>query len=357
VFEEFLGEVEMIKFKFIVLIIGLISLLIPISSPALAKSEIIRASYKYTMGDNDTKNDAKTLCFLGAKRRLLEQVGTFITSKTEMTDFKLTKDEIKSYSAAFLKIEVENEKTEVTGETSAIVMTVKTNVDLDEIKKIINRIINDASLKSEITEKNKKISLLEERIQKLQKQLASTDYNKSFGLREERKETFGTLDIENENIKQIILAQKKREIERPKVIASNAKIVRAILKNVQCGMKLEELTAVIKEVAGDLKLFSSRGAYPRWGRLEFAFERDDYYQTSFLHEIHYELEPSYDRGGQSVHFTVILKAKEFDILLNHGQIETRRPPYGLGGGITRTKINKNVIRKKYPDMYKYIWAD
>jgi hypothetical protein len=176
--EHISGENQMVKLKLILLIIGVTFALVFISYSVSAKTEVIYASYKYIMGDNDTKNDAKTLCFIGAKRRLLEQVGTYVTSRTEVSDFNLTKDEVTSYSAAFLKIEVVSEKTEVTGETSAIVMTLKTNVDLDEVKKYLNKIINDASLKLEIEEKSKKISLLEEKINNLQKQFETTNYNK-----------------------------------------------------------------------------------------------------------------------------------------------------------------------------------
>jgi hypothetical protein len=279
-----LGEEQMANLKYMFLIVGLVSILIPISSPALAKSEIIRASYKYTMGDNDTKNDAKTLCFLGAKRRLLEQVGTFITSKTEVSDFKLTKDEITSYSAAFLKIEVENEKTEVTGETSAIVMTVKTNVDLDEIKIILNKIINDASLKLEVTEKNKKISLLEKRIQNLQKQLETTSYDKSFQLRNERKESIRSFYIENENIRNIVLASKERtrtlaekKAKRDKEISIK---VRAILQYVEEGMTTDEVKTILTEITGEKEfkreyIFNTNYHGFRWDELIFVMDKND----------------------------------------------------------------------------------
>jgi hypothetical protein len=308
------------------------------------------------MGDNDTKNDAKTLCFMGAKRRLLEQVGTFITSRTEVNDFKLTKDEITSYSAAFLKIEVENEKTESTGETSAIVMTIKTNVDLDEIKKTLNKIINDDSLKHEITEKNKKISLLEERLQNLQKQLASTNRNSSIGLREERKETFENLDIENENIRRIILTQKKRESERTNIVISNSRKVRSILNYAQCGMTSEEVRELIKESEDDgksYKVYRSNGSglTSFWGRLIFKFHYDDYYKNNFLEEIIYK-DPDYKNDCRSV----IVKNKKCNILSNYGE-ETVY--YGPTWNMKPKKVkrNKQEIRKRCPEMYKYIWED
>ncbi len=41
---------------------------------AHAKMETVYASYKYIMGDNDSKNDAKRICFMEAKRLLIEKI-------------------------------------------------------------------------------------------------------------------------------------------------------------------------------------------------------------------------------------------------------------------------------------------
>jgi hypothetical protein len=57
-------------------------------TPSIAKTEVVYASYKYVMGDNDTKNDAKRLCFLEAKRRCLEKVGSYVESLSEVQDYK-----------------------------------------------------------------------------------------------------------------------------------------------------------------------------------------------------------------------------------------------------------------------------
>lgn len=45
--------------------------------PAFAQTDTIFATYTYTMGDDDTKSDARQLCFLYAKRECLEKAGTF----------------------------------------------------------------------------------------------------------------------------------------------------------------------------------------------------------------------------------------------------------------------------------------
>ena len=52
-------------------------ILLCFASKAYPASESVFASYKYTMGDNDTKNDAKRICFLEAKRLAVEKAGTY----------------------------------------------------------------------------------------------------------------------------------------------------------------------------------------------------------------------------------------------------------------------------------------
>ena len=77
-----------------------------------AKPHVIYASYKYIVGDNDTKNDAKRVCFMEAKRRCLEKAGTYIESQTVVRNYKLTKDEIRTYTAAIIRVEIVSELVE-----------------------------------------------------------------------------------------------------------------------------------------------------------------------------------------------------------------------------------------------------
>lgn len=68
-----------------------------------AEIETISATHKYVMGDNDSKNDARRMCFMEAKRKVLEKAGSYIESNTTVKNYQLAKDEIIAYSAALLK--------------------------------------------------------------------------------------------------------------------------------------------------------------------------------------------------------------------------------------------------------------
>ena len=62
-----------------------------------------RLEHTYVMGDNDSKSEARRLCYLEAKRKLLEKAGTYMEVFSETADFRLTRDEIASFSGAVLK--------------------------------------------------------------------------------------------------------------------------------------------------------------------------------------------------------------------------------------------------------------
>ena len=49
-----------------------------IAFPAGAELRVVHATGEYSMGDNDTRTDAKRLALLDAKRLALERAGTYI---------------------------------------------------------------------------------------------------------------------------------------------------------------------------------------------------------------------------------------------------------------------------------------
>jgi len=179
---------------------------------AFARTETIFASFKYTMGDNDTKNDAKRIAFMEAKRLLSEKAGVYIESETKVIDSMLSSDEIKSYTTAIIKIDVVKEDFQVTGETQTIIMTVKADVDPDEVGRTLKKIHEDKSLQSKIKEQQNNLLEMEKRIKSLQNELTTVDSEKAVQLRKERAVAFQQMG-ELEKIKFTIQAATKTAIE------------------------------------------------------------------------------------------------------------------------------------------------
>jgi hypothetical protein len=172
------------------LIIALI--LIPCSS--IAEIKTISATHKYVMGDNDSKNDARHICFLEAKRKVLDKAGTFIESLTETKDYRLSKDEISAYSAALLKVETIKEDWRFIGENMVIIISVKADVDTNYIDKQLAKIKTDTSIQEKIKGQQKRIQELEQTVVELRKQLGTVSSPKAATLRKERNLTFKKID-------------------------------------------------------------------------------------------------------------------------------------------------------------------
>jgi hypothetical protein len=165
-----------------------------LSTQAFAKTEIIYASHRSVMGDNDSKNDVRWMCFLEAKRKVLEKAGTYIESQSEVKDFQLNKDEITTFAAALLRVDVVQEEWMLAGENLAILMKVKAEVDTDYVEKQLSKIQKDISVQRKIKDQQRQLQVLERKVVSLQKQLATADAPKAAPLRKERNVVFKQID-------------------------------------------------------------------------------------------------------------------------------------------------------------------
>lgn len=265
--------------------------------PSAAKTEVVYASYKYVMGDNDTKNDAKRLCFLEAKRRCLEKVGSYVESLTEVQEYELTKDEIRSYTSAIVKVEVVSEKIAFEGESVVINTRVKAEVDADHTRKELERIAKDKGLQARIKEQQNQIESLESKISRLQIELDSSSYQKSPQLIDKRRQTLGNLDAENERLRKIILAKRTRDNERVEIVASRKRNRRLVLQYVEIGMTVDEVRSIIKEIAGsddldlvekDNPILKTKYQEFKWDGMRFVFAPDKYTDLVVLFYISYK---------------------------------------------------------------------
>ena len=210
---------------------GVVCILGVFPSQSLAKTEIIYASHKSVMGDNDSKNDVRRMCFLEAKRKVLEKAGTYIESQTDVKDFQLSKDEITTYAAALLKVDVVKEEWKLVGENLAIFMTVKAEVDTDYVEQQLAKIQRDTSVKEKISEQQRQLQQLERKVVDLQKQLATANAPEAAPLRKERNVVFKEID-ELEEKKILILSKIKTR-------------TKDALKYIERGMTKEEVGSLI----------------------------------------------------------------------------------------------------------------
>ncbi len=216
--------------------ICLILIFIPNISPA--KTKTIFADHKYVMGDNDSRNDARRMCFLEAKRKVLEKAGTYIESHTEVKNYQLAKDEISAYSAALLKIDTVKEEWKYVGDNLAVLMTVKAKVDTSLIEKRLLEIKQDSSLRDKLQNQQRQLKKMEQKIDALQKQIVSTDQSQALPLIKERITTFAEIDKIEARYKYALNVLNDRK-------AASVKLARKILKYIEMDMTPEEVEYIL----------------------------------------------------------------------------------------------------------------
>jgi hypothetical protein len=164
-----------------------------LATPAMAQIQTITATHTYVMGDNDSRNDARHLCFLEAKRKVLEKTGSFIQSHSVVDNFNLTKDQITSYSAAVLSVETVKEEVGFTNGQNTLTLTVKADVDADQVKKLVGAIVADRSLADRVAHQQQQIRQLDEHLQTLNFRLSDAPINSASELRKERTVVFDNM--------------------------------------------------------------------------------------------------------------------------------------------------------------------
>lgn len=210
-------------------LVFLIAILIP--SFSFAEIKTIYATHKYQMGDNDSKNDARRMCFLEAKRKALEKAGTYIRSHTEIKNLQLTKDEISIYSAALLKVETISEKWKLEGSNMTVILTVKADVDSKTVDEQLSKLTKDTSAQKKIKDQQRRLNKLEREVTELQKQLGSVEASEAATLRKERNVTFKQID--------------KIEAKKIAILNSIEAKTKDALKYVESGMTITEVYSLL----------------------------------------------------------------------------------------------------------------
>ncbi len=258
------------------LFVGLIAfvILVPISS--FAKTKVVYATHKTVMGDNDSKNDVRQMCFLEAKRTLLEKAGTYIESHTNVRDFRITKDEISTYAAAILKVEVVKEEWKLVNENLAIVMRVKATVDTDYVERQLAKIKQDVALQNELKSQQKRLAELEQKLATFQKELKSADESTALLWRQKKIATY-------KNIAEIDARYKQVRSSYHDTIVAERNQLKKVIKYIELGMTQKEVEYILGEP--DNRRFYDDGTLLRfyYGNVSITFSSVSYNVVSSIH--------------------------------------------------------------------------
>jgi len=150
----------------ITLVFFLLVIFIPNSAFAEMKTYI--KEYTYRASEDDSRNSSRVTAMREVKLLLLEELGTYLESITEVKHFQLTKDQITALTAGIVKAEVIGEKWN--GETYWI--KTKIVADTEDVIKSIDNLRKDRKQSRELEDTKRRSDALLEENKELREKLA-----------------------------------------------------------------------------------------------------------------------------------------------------------------------------------------
>jgi len=141
-----------------------------------ASAEIITVvtEYTYQASELDSRNSCRAIATEQLKRALLEELGTYVQSKTVVKDSLLDKDEITTLTAGVVQVVVMDEK----WDGKAYWLKAQLKADPDEVAVSIDKLKNDEHLLHDLEEARAEAAQAMEEAEVLRQQLAQAAADK-----------------------------------------------------------------------------------------------------------------------------------------------------------------------------------
>jgi TPR repeat protein len=155
--------------------------------PVKAAIQTFTATHTYVLGDDDSRNSARQKCLAEAKRKILEQVGVYLESHSELLasaqsgtagstkSSQMTSEErqqmterMTTLTAAIMKTEVVKEEFGDVHGRLQMTLTVKADVDPDDIQRQLAAKRADQGVRKQVKEQEQRIEELETQLRAMQ---------------------------------------------------------------------------------------------------------------------------------------------------------------------------------------------
>ena len=134
---------------------------------AFAETKVFVEEYAYQASEYDSKVSCRALALEQVKRLLLEKLGTYLESETEVKNFQLTRDQIVILTAGIVSTEIIDEKWD--GKTYSL--KAKINADPKDVINSIEKLRQDRQKTKELGEVRKKADEALREVERLKKEL------------------------------------------------------------------------------------------------------------------------------------------------------------------------------------------
>ena len=137
---------------------------------AMASNMTYQRDYAYQASESDSKLSCRTIALEQVKRLLLEELGTYLESHTEVKNYQVSRDQIIAITAGIVRAEILNEKWD--GQTYFIIA--KITADPKQVASAIDELRRERQSLSELEESKKRTDELLKELAKLREELKSS---------------------------------------------------------------------------------------------------------------------------------------------------------------------------------------
>jgi len=165
----------------------LAALVLPIT--AFADTQTFIVTHTYILGDDDSRTMARQKCLAEAKRKILEQVGVYLESKSELItssqstttgsarSLQTTNEErqqiteqISTLATGVMRTELIKEEFGEANGRLQLTLTVKSQVDPDNLQKQLAARLVDAGVREDVAVQKERLKRLEAQLEAIQRQ-------------------------------------------------------------------------------------------------------------------------------------------------------------------------------------------
>jgi len=161
---------------------------------AFSETKTFIKEYTYQASDEDSKNSSRTTALREVKRLILEEMGTYLESITEVKDFQLTKDEITTLTAGIVQTELLEEKWNT--ENMKYWLKAKVTADSSEVIKSIDALRKDRGKVKELEGTRRKSEELLKENSRLRKELETAKGEKKVEMSNTYKRNIASLNAD-----------------------------------------------------------------------------------------------------------------------------------------------------------------
>jgi tetratricopeptide (TPR) repeat protein len=159
------------------LVLAVMSLIVflLLTTIAFAENKTFIKEYTYMASDIDSKVSSRAIALEQVKRALLDQLGIYLITETEIKNYQMTKDQITTLSAGIVSAEVIDEK----WDGRSYYLKAMVAADPNEVAKLVDELRNNKEKSKELEDSKKKADEARAEVERLKKDLEIVKSNKN----------------------------------------------------------------------------------------------------------------------------------------------------------------------------------